>query len=165
MLVEQGPWRVPELADLACGDHSTAHVLEGGRAADAEDLSDVVGGEQIVTSEAELILHRALSAIRPPARPYGQHVDHLLAGMPVEDHAPLSDPQTPEAVRALETFDLPVREQADRRGDPLPILAAQPTKRLERARTDLDPPAAGISQRSAPPRPLTKRLPAPSETR
>ena len=107
MLVEERPRRVPELSDLARRDHAAPHVIEGGGAADSEDLGNLIGSEQFVAGEAEWTILSGLSTIRPPTGPYCQNVDHLLARTAVEDHAPLPDSQTPEAVGALEPFDVP----------------------------------------------------------
>ncbi len=69
MLVEERPRRAPEPPDLAGRDNPAPHVLEGGGAAHAKDLGDLVGREQFVACESEWAIHRPY---RRYARPRGR---------------------------------------------------------------------------------------------
>lgn len=95
--------------------------------------------------------------VRTTSRSNSEDVDHLLIRSPIEEDAPLADSEAPEALGSAEALDIAIGKLADRRGDALAILPAQLAEGLQGSGADLDPPPAWISQRSAPPRRLTKR--------
>jgi hypothetical protein len=99
-------------------------------------------------------------------RPDRENVDHPFGVPTIEDHSPLADTQPPQALCAAQQLDIPLGQRTDRSADPFPVPPAKPPQRLQRGRTDLDPPSARLSQRSAPPRPRAKgrrALSAPAE--
>jgi hypothetical protein len=111
------------------------------------------------TLSGQLRRATADSAICAASRPNGEDVDHLLIRSSIEEDSPLADAKPPEALWPAEALDVAVGKLADRRGVALAILPAQLAEGLQGTGADLDPPLAQISQRSAPPRPLTKRFP------
>lgn len=66
VLVEQGPWRVPVLTDLAGSDHSPTHVAKGGGPFDAEGLRYLVGSEKVLAGELGLCLNHGYLRNRRP---------------------------------------------------------------------------------------------------
>jgi hypothetical protein len=79
--------------------------------------------------------------IGPAARPDSEYVDHLLLRSPIEEDAPLSDAESPEALRAAEALDVAVGKPAD--AALMRSRSFRPTlRRLESSGADLDPPSA-----------------------
>jgi hypothetical protein len=97
------------------------------------------------------------SPIGATSRSNRQDVDRLLARSTIEDDAPPADAQSPEPLGTAEAFDVTLGKLDDRGTYALAILSARPAEGLQGGGADLDPPSAWISQRSAPPRRLTKR--------
>lgn len=98
-------------------------------------------------------------AVCAAARSNGENVDDSLLRTSIEDDAPLADSESPESFWSLQALDVTVRKPTDRGAYTLAILPAKLAEGLQDSRADLDPPAGGLSQRSAPPRPRTKRAP------
>jgi hypothetical protein len=54
------------------------------------------------------------SPIRAATGANGEDIDHLLARSSIEEDAPLSDAESPEALRSAEAFDVAVGKLTDR---------------------------------------------------
>jgi len=109
---------------------------------------------------AAVVRGRSLaSAVCATSRPNGEDVDHLLLRSSIEEDSPLADAEPPEALRPAKALDVALGKPADRGGDALTVPPTQLAEGLQGSGADLDPPLAWVSQRSAPPRPLTRRSP------
>jgi hypothetical protein len=69
-----------------------------------------------------------LAAIRATTWPDGENVDHPFGIPTVEDHSPLADAQSPQALRTAQQLDISLGQRADRRADPLAVSPAEPSQ-------------------------------------
>src|SRR5215210_5567069 len=129
--------------------------LGHGREPRALELGSVAMSRPGTGGRIPVGLSPPLSAVGPPARSNGEHIDHALGIAASEDDAPLADPEAPEALGSTQAPDISVGQRADGRSDALAITPAEPPQRLERGWADLDPPAGRFNQSRAPPRPGT----------
>lgn len=92
-----------------------------------------------------------LAPVRATARPDCEDVYYPLGIPTVEDHSPIANTQSPQALGTAQQLDVALGQHVDRDLDPLPVSPAEPSQRLQCSRADLDPPSVRLSQRAAPP--------------
>ena len=110
-----------------------------------------VGNIRVLSSTQTSILRSCSSpslsavsrlSVSATARPDSKHIDHMLVGPAIKDHAPLTDTQPTKALGATKAFDVSIRKPADCGADALAILPAKLAERLQGSWADLDPPLA-----------------------